>query len=135
MDSALSFSQKRTILTQECLRRLRNTKIELGPDIQKKHLDEFMLKLKVSKYSQKFRTEVLDSAIKAFEKMQQDDKNGLKPMYRSRDWNAEERKSEARERSSGGTQTIIKFSIKVYYLSTQHQGEYLLKNSDKGRKN
>jgi hypothetical protein len=28
-DSAMSFSQKRTILTQECLRRLRNTKIEL----------------------------------------------------------------------------------------------------------
>ena len=29
-DSAMSFSQKRTIPTQECLRRLRNTKIELG---------------------------------------------------------------------------------------------------------
>ena len=69
MDSALSFSPKRTILTQECLRRLRNTKIELGPDVQKKHLDEFMLKLKVSKYSPKFRTEVLDSALKAFEKV------------------------------------------------------------------
>ena len=37
-DSALSFSQKRTILTQECLRRLRNTKIELGPEVQKTHL-------------------------------------------------------------------------------------------------
>ena len=57
-----------------------------------------MLKLKVSKYSQKFRTEVLDSALKAFEKMQQDDKNGLKPMYRSRDWNAEERKRQKSER-------------------------------------
>ena len=33
--SALSNSQKRTILTQECLRRLRNTKLELGPEIQK----------------------------------------------------------------------------------------------------
>ena len=29
-DSALSFSKKRTILTQEALRRLRNTKAELN---------------------------------------------------------------------------------------------------------
>ena len=66
MDSALSFSQKRTILTQECLRRLRNTKKELGPEIQKKYLDIFMLKLKNSGYFQKFRTEILDSTLKAF---------------------------------------------------------------------
>ena len=50
-NSALSFSSKRTILTQECLRRLRNTKIELGPEVQKMHLDQFMLKLKNSGYS------------------------------------------------------------------------------------
>ena len=30
-NSALSYSKKRTILTQECLRTLRNTKVELGP--------------------------------------------------------------------------------------------------------
>lgn len=98
MDSALSFSQKRTILTQECLRRLRNTKVELGPEIQKKHLDLFMLKLKNSNYSEKFRTEVLDSALKAFKKMQEDDINGTKPMYRNRNWNAEERKSKKKEK-------------------------------------
>ena len=50
-----------------------------------------MLKLKISGYNQKFRMEILDSAIKAFEKMVEDDKSGVKPMYRSRDWNAEER--------------------------------------------
>ena len=33
-DSALSSSSKRTILTQECLRRLRNTKLEIGKEIQ-----------------------------------------------------------------------------------------------------
>ena len=98
MDSALSFSQKRTILTQECLRRLRNTKIELGPEVQKKHINQFMLKLKMSNYREKFRKEVLDSALKAFEKMQEDDKNGIKPMYRSRDWNAEERKRHKNEK-------------------------------------
>ena len=85
--SAMSFSQKRTILTQECLRRLRNTKIELGEEVQRLHLNRFMLKLKNSGYSQKFRTEILDSGLKAFEKMVEDDKNGVKPMYRSKEWN------------------------------------------------
>ena len=92
-DSAMSFSQKRTILTQECLRRLRNTKIELGVEVQKLHLNRFILKLKNSGYTQKFRTEILDSGLKAFGKMVEDDKNGVKPMYRSKDWNHDERNS------------------------------------------
>ena len=98
VDSALSFSQKRTILTQECLRILRNTKIELGPDVQKVHLDKFMLKLKISGFGHKFRLEILDSALKAFEKMKNEDKLGIKPMYRDRDWNAEERKKKKSEK-------------------------------------
>ena len=90
-DSALIFSKKRTILTQECLRRLCNTKIELGPEVRNRHLNEFMLKLKNSGYNQKFRMEILDSSLKAFQKMIDDDKNNVKTMYKSREWNAEER--------------------------------------------
>ena len=89
--SALSISQKRTILTQECLRRLRNTKLELGLEIQRKHLNLFMLKLKNSGYDQKFRKEILNSALQAFDKMKADDESGAKPMYRNRQWNFEER--------------------------------------------
>ena len=89
--SALSNSQKRTILTQECLRRLRNTKLELGLEIQNKHLNVFMLKLKNSGYSKKFRKEIVDSALKAFEKMVTDHKSGVKPLYRSKEWNKEDR--------------------------------------------
>ena len=36
-DSALSLSKKRTILTQEVLRRLRNTKLELRTNVREKH--------------------------------------------------------------------------------------------------
>ena len=97
-DSALGFSKKRTILTQECLRRLRNTKIELGPEVQRKHLNQFMLKLKRSGYNQKFRTETLDSCLNAHEKMKEDDRKGIKPMYRSREWNQKERQLQKSER-------------------------------------
>ena len=120
-DSALSFSQKRTILTQECLRRLRNTKLELGPEVQKKHLDQFMLKLKNSNYSQKFRTEVLDSALKAYKKMQEDDKNGTKPMYRNREWNAEERKCKKNQKKKNwwnSTHSKINYTSVLFVTPT-----------------
>ena len=48
-----------------------------------------MLKLKKSGYNYKFRKEILDSGLKAHAKMIEDDKNNVKPMYRSRDWNLE----------------------------------------------
>ena len=53
--SALSWSKKRTILTQEGLRRLRNTKKELGQEVQIKYLNLCMLNLKKSGYDKKFR--------------------------------------------------------------------------------
>jgi hypothetical protein len=90
-DSALSASSKRTILTQECLRRMRNTKVELGLEIRNIHLNNFMLKLKNSGYKTKFRMEILNSAVKAFDKMLEDDRKGIKPLFRDRNWNKEER--------------------------------------------
>ena len=91
-DSALSAASKRTILTQECLRRMRNTKIELGAEVRIKHLTNFMLKLKNSGYGCKYRMEVLNSADHAFSKMLEDDKNDVKPLFRSREWNKDVRK-------------------------------------------
>ena len=97
-DSAINSSSKRTILTQECIRRLRNTKVELGEECRNKHLSDFMLKLKNSGYKEKYRKEILDSALKGFDKMLEDDKKGVKPLFRSKDWNKEER--EVQKKSS-----------------------------------
>ena len=52
----------------------------------------YNIKLKNSGYNCKFRKEILDSGLKAFEKMTEDDKKGIKPMYRGKEWNADERK-------------------------------------------
>ena len=92
-NSALSSASKRTILTQECLRRLRNTKVELSEETKIKHLNDFMLKLKNSGYNRKYRSEILDSAFKAFEKMLEDDRKNIKPLFRGRDWNKAEREA------------------------------------------
>ena len=57
-----------------------------------------MLKLKRSGYNQKICTETLDSCLNAHEKMKEDDRKGIKPMYRSKEWNQEERQIEKSER-------------------------------------
>ena len=120
-NSALSMAKKRTILTQECLRRLRNTKKELGPEVQKTHLNNFMVKLKNSGYSQKFRTEILNSGLQAFQKMLEDDKNGVKPLYRSREWNSEERQASKIKKKSNwwNTETSkIKYTTILFVTPT-----------------
>ena len=90
-DSAINSSTKRTILTQECLRRLRNTKIELGEKVRNEHLTKFMLKMKNSGHKVNFRTRILKSSLNAFEKMVEEDKSGKKPLHRNRSWNKENR--------------------------------------------
>ena len=90
-ESAINASSKRTILTQECLRRIRNTKIELGNSVRNEHLNRFMIKMKNSGYNKNYRIQILDSAIKAFDKMLEEDRNGTKPLYRNRTWNRDER--------------------------------------------
>ena len=114
--SAISLKQKRTILTQECLRILRNTKIELGRSVQVKYLNEFMLKLKNSGYSVKFRKQILDSASKAFEKMKSDDQSGAKPMFRDRNWNKDERAKEKERKRINWYKTEEK-STEIEYKS------------------
>ena len=73
------------------MRRLRNTSVEMGGEIQRQHLDRFMLKLKNLGHSVQYRKQILDSAIKGFDKMLEEDKNGTKPLFRNRQWNEKER--------------------------------------------
>ena len=132
VDSAMSLAQKRTILTQECLRRLRNTKIALGVETQKIHLDKFMLKLKNSGYSQKFRTEILDSGLKAFQKMVDEDKSGIKPMYRSREWNKDERHSmKVKKKNQLVEYRKVKNSVQKCFVCDPHPRGGLSKTTSK----
>ena len=84
-DSAINWQSKRTILTQEALRRMRNTSIKLGVEVQNKHLEDFMIKLKKSGYSEKFRAEIIKSAKSAFKIQLDQDNNGSRPLFRDRE--------------------------------------------------
>ena len=121
-DSAINSTAKRTILTQECLRRLRNTKVELGEYCRNMHLNNFMVKLKNSGYNEKFRLEILDSALKAFEKMLEEDKMGIKPLFRPRDWKKEERDAMKKDKKlnwyNNEKKTKMKYKSVLFVPST-----------------
>ena len=90
-ESAINANSKRTILTQECLRRIRNTKVELGDGVRNGHLNRFMIKMKNSGYNKNYRIQILKSALNAFDKMLEEDKNRTKPLFRNKDWDRENR--------------------------------------------
>ena len=52
-----------------------------------------MLKMKNSGYSAKYRKEVLNSALRAFEEILADDSTGKKTLFRNREWKKEEREN------------------------------------------
>lgn len=64
--SALPWSCKRTILTQEVLRILLNCSRELPWEVVVAHVNHMMLRLQYSGYDQKFRKEVVRSALAAY---------------------------------------------------------------------
>ena len=82
--SALSWQSKRTILTQEALRIIRNTSVKLDSEILNGHLSRFMLKLKDSGYPSKFRSEIIQSAKNAFNIQLEKDKQGIRPLFRNK---------------------------------------------------
>ena len=85
-ESALPWQQKRTVLTQECIRRLLNTKKELNCGKKQAILSSYMQALKNSGYSTQFRKEILDSGLKGYNKILAADKKGERPMYRLKEW-------------------------------------------------
>ena len=63
---------------------MRNTSVKLDPDILNSHLSRFMLKLKDSGYSSKFRSEIIQSAKNAFNIQLEKDRKGIRPLFRDK---------------------------------------------------
>ena len=96
--SSLSWPKKRTILTQEALRRMRNTAPHLGQEAQNSSLSDFMIKLKNSGYKKQFRKQIILSAKNAYRNMKIKDESGKNPCI---------------EVSNGKKKTKLKIKIKL----------------------
>ena len=110
--SAIPMSQKRNIMTQEVIRILKNCSQELPWETKAAHLEQFSLRMQYSEYDTKFRKEVIESGIKAFRNMEKNDREGLTPLHRTREWRKNDReKSKILKKKNwfkkGGKESVI----------------------------
>ena len=96
--SALAWSTKRTVLTQELLRVLMNCSPDLGVERKVIHVETMVLRMQYSGYDHKFRAEVVDSAYKAYEKVKEAVSRAERPLHRPRSWKKAEREKEKTDR-------------------------------------
>ena len=83
--SAIPDSTKRTTLFQEAIRRLSNTSPNLQPGVRNEILSEFMNMLRVSGYSERFRSDLLNGVLKRWEQVMSEVKNGTRMLHRSQE--------------------------------------------------
>ena len=89
---------KRTSLTQEGIRILRNTSLELAPEVAASHLTELCMRMQGAGYKEKFRLEVVKSAMDGFERMVQVERQGGRPVNRPRSWEEDRRQVQKESR-------------------------------------
>ena len=83
--SANPKQQKRTTLTQECIRRLRNTRKQLSCTSKQEILTDYMQVLKNSGHQETFRVEILKAGLNVYNKILEAVRLGKKPLYRAKD--------------------------------------------------
>ena len=96
--SAMPVKDKRTVLSQDLLRVLLRCSPELTWEEKKKHIDEYVLRMQYSGYSEEFRKDIVRSAISAYEKIKGKVERGERPLYRSKKWKQKERRKEKRNK-------------------------------------
>ena len=92
--SAHSMSMKKRMLANEGLRRLLNMSPDLLWEDSVEVMNEFVVKMTRSGYPSSWRTEAVKSAIKMHEDMIKDEQSGKRPLFRPKEFKAEERRLE-----------------------------------------
>ena len=94
--SAIPHNQQRNILTQEVIRILKNCSQELSWEIKAKHLEDLSLRMQFSGHNKRMRQAVINSGLSAYRKMEENQKKGITPLHRNRQWKREEREKKKR---------------------------------------
>ena len=91
--SAHSAACKRSVHTQEVIRRLLNCSHRLSWEADvAPFVTDYMNRMKSAGYGEKYRKDVLEHALRIYDSKWEDDKNGIRPIFRPKEWKKEERK-------------------------------------------
>ena len=99
--SAVSWKDKRTIITQMGLRVLLNCSPQLPKQRVTEHLTYFSKRMQASGYDKRFRYEVIKSVINGYDNIKELEDQGRRPMYRERGYDRTERRK-TKERTRAG---------------------------------
>jgi hypothetical protein len=100
-ESAISPSCKKSVHTQEVLRRLFNSsnkldwKTETAPV-----LTDYMSRMKLAGYSEWYRKDTLLRALRIYDKMVEDDSHGVRPLYRPKDYDIVNRRNQKQKKKN-----------------------------------
>ena len=110
--SALPLRQKKTILTQELLRIMKNCCPQLEVRERKEHINNFLMCMQFSGYGKETRYDVFNSASKAYQIALQKNESGTRPLHRPKEWERVRRKKEKVEKKktwykTGGNESVL----------------------------
>ena len=76
------------------------------------HLSNFTKSMQYSGYGQKFRAEIIRSALTAYKTVREEDEKGKKPLYRKKEWKRMDRERGKRRKKQdwfkkGGAETVV----------------------------
>ena len=103
--SAMPAKVKRASLTQEAIRILKNTSPGVPAHRTDEILSDFCLRMKLSGYPEKYRANIINSALTAWDRMVEMDESGEKPLHRERSWRKEERSLDKERKKAGWFKT------------------------------
>jgi hypothetical protein len=91
---------KRASLTQEAVRILRNCSEDIPWTRRAEFLSDLCLRMKMSGYGERYRQTIIQSALKAWDRMLEADRSGARPLYRDSAWLKQHRQEETKKKSS-----------------------------------
>ena len=108
-NAAMPIKTKRTILTQMCLRVLLNNSEYLKMEEKKETVEYFMKRMQASGYDERFRYEVLKSALNAYNNIKS---NPIRTLYRGKEMNTPRQRMERSKKKKnwyreGGSESVM----------------------------
>jgi len=132
--SAMSENTKRTILSQEMLRIMTHCSRNLPDKIRNSHINEMMKRIQSSGYNKEKRYDIINSALRAYGKLLEKERNEERPLHRPKDWNRGNRTKDKREKTKmwykkGGAESVI-FVPYTYNSELKKRYERKIKESN-----
>ena len=96
--SALPMRSKLNILVSDLVRIMKNISVMCSPEERKTKVQEFVDRMQYSGYTKSEKATVYKRAKQRYEKALEDSHSGLTPLYRSKNWNRKERRSQKEQK-------------------------------------